>query len=360
MPHILFCDSSEGWGGLQHWMLSAATGMEQRGWKVSVAGRAGSAILPRTAAAGIRTHVWPFHWELDLVTYARARGFSRAERPDLVVVGSGRDIRAVGLATRQAGIPVIWRVGGRPKFAWFQRLTRDRLVDHALVPSQFSRDLLTQAGWKDEEITVIPNGIVPVDPPTSDEQKVLRRRLGYLDDAFVILFVGSLRRVKQVDVLLRAFQLVVKTHPNAHLVLVGSGVKDNDLQKQAGVLGIRDQITFAGFYTRPDDFFDACDLFVLPSREETFGWVLLEAMTRAKPVVASQSGAIPEVVGQDEAGLLVPPGVPELMAAAIQSMADSPELREKYGRAGAKRVRQYFTEEQMHSRLNDFFLTFQR
>lgn len=355
MPHILFCDSSEGWGGLQQWMLSAATGMGKHGWKVSVAGRAGSALLPRTAAAGIRTHVWPFHWELDLITYAKARGFSRAERPDLVVVGSGRDIRAVGIATRQAGIPVIWRVGGRPKFAWFQRLTRDRLVDHALVPSQYSRDLLMSAGWKDDEITVIHNGITPLDPPTSEQVRETRHRLGFLDDAFLILFVGSLRRVKQVDVLMRALHIVTGTYPNAHLIAVGSGVKDQELQTLAAALGIREQITFAGFSARPDDFFNACDVFVLPSREETFGWVLLEAMTRAKPVVASDSGAIPEVLGRDEAGLLAPVGDSAMLAMAIQSLAGSPELRQRLGSMGAARVRSHFTEEQMHKRLNEFF-----
>ncbi len=358
MPHILFCDSSEGWGGLQQWMLSAAIGMGKHDWKVSVAGRAGSAILPRTAAAGIRTHVWPFHWELDLITYARARGFSRAERPDLVVVGSGRDIRAVGIATKQAGIPVIWRVGGRPKFAWFQRLTRDRLVDHALVPSQYSREMLMSAGWKDNEITVIHNGITPVDPPSLESMREIRHRLGFLDDAFLILFVGSLRRVKQVDVLMHAFQTVNASYPNAHLIAVGSGVKDKELQALADSLGIRDQITFAGFSARPDDFFNACDVFVLPSREETFGWVLLEAMTRAKPVVASDAGAIPEVVGRDEAGLLAPAGDAALLAVAIQSLAGAPEVRQRLGQAGATRVRQLFTEERMLNQLDHFFRGF--
>ncbi len=355
MPHILFCDSSEGWGGLQQWMLSAASGMGEHGWRVSVAGRAGSSLLPRTAAAGIRTHVWPFHWELDLVTYARARGLSRDDRPDLVVVGSGRDIRSVGLAARQYGVPVVWRVGGRPKFAWFQRLTRDRLVDHALVPSEFSRDLLFSAGWKPGEVTVIPNGIEPVDPPRVNDLRDLRHRMGYLDDAVLILFVGSLRRVKQVDVLLTAFQTVSHSFPNAHLLIVGSGVKEKELQSLAESLHIKTQITFAGFNANPADFFDVCDIFVLPSREETFGWVLLEAMSRAKPIVASDSGAIPEVVGRDDAGILVPAGDAAMLAVAIQSLAGSAPMRDKLGRAGASRVRTLFTEKLMLDRLNSFF-----
>lgn len=358
MPHILFCDSSEGWGGLQQWMLSAATGMGNYGWKVSVAGRAGSALLPRTAAARIRTHVWPFHWELDLITYARARGLSREDRPDLVVVGSGRDIRSVGLAARQYGVPVIWRVGGRPKFAWFQRLTRDRLVDHALVPSQYSRDLLISAGWKDDEVTVIPNGIVPVDPISNGDLKDLRHRMGFLDGAILVLFVGSLRRVKQVDVLLQAFQTASKMLPNAHLVIVGNGVKEKELQELAELLHMKSQVTFAGFIARPDDYFNACDIFVLPSREETFGWVLLEAMTRAKPVIASDSGAMPEVVGSGSAGMLVPAGDTAQLAIALQTLGGSLEMRRRYGNAGAARVRQLFTEEQMLTRLNDFFKSF--
>jgi glycosyltransferase involved in cell wall biosynthesis len=355
MPHILFCDSSEGWGGLQQWMLSAATGMKRVGWRVTVAGRAGSALLPRTAAAGIRTVVWPFRWELDLVTFARARGFSREDRPQLAVVGSGRDIRSLGLAARQLDIPVIWRVGGRPKFAWFQRLTRDRLVDHALVPSEYSRELLRLAGWKPETITVIPNGIVPVDPLPSTEVLNLRHRLGIVDHVFLALFVGTLRRVKQVDVLLRAFQIVLKTLPQSRLAIVGSGVKERELQDLASQLGIAAHVDFLGFRNDPADFLNVCDLLVLPSREETFGWVLLEAMTRAKAVVASDAGAIPEVVGREEAGLLVPSGDIAELAAAIQSLGAAPARREQLGQNGARRVRTMFTEDLMLERLEHYF-----
>ena len=336
-------------------MLSAATGMGKHGWTVSVAGRAGSALLPRTAAAGIRTHVWPFHWELDLITYAKARGLSGEDRPDLVVVGSGRDIRAVGLASRQMGIPVVWSVGGRPKFAWFQRLTRDRLVDHVLVPSEYLRGLFVSAGWSEQNVMVIPIGIEPADTPPPELIRTTRHTLGIIDDAFMILFVGSLRRVKQVDVLIRAFQIVNQTYPQSHLVIVGSGVKDLELEKLTDSLGLKTQITFSGFSSRPDEFFNACDLFVLPSREETFGVVLLEAMTRAKPIVASRSGAIPEVTGGGEVALLVESGDVNGLSEAMQLLISDPALRARLGQNGAQRVRQMFTETMMHARLNEFF-----
>jgi glycosyltransferase involved in cell wall biosynthesis len=85
---------------------------------------------------------------------------------------------------------------------------------------------------------------------------------------------------------------------------------------------------------------------------------LLEAMTRAKPVVASDSGAIPEVIGRDEAGLLAPAGDSAMLAVAIQSVAGSPELRQRLGQVGADRVRELFSEVRMHSRLNEFFRGF--
>jgi glycosyltransferase involved in cell wall biosynthesis len=81
-------------------------------------------------------------------------------------------------------------------------------------------------------------------------------------------------------------------------------------------------------------------------------------MTRAKPVVASDTGAIPEVVGRDEAGLLAPAGDSALLAVAIQSLAGAPDVRQRLGQAGATRVRQLFTEERMINQLDQFFRGF--
>jgi glycosyltransferase involved in cell wall biosynthesis len=199
---------------------------------------------------------------------------------------------------------------------------------------------------------------MPVAPLSNGDLKDLRHRMGFLDGAILFLFVGSLRRVKQVDVLLQAFQTASRMLPNAHLVIVGSGVKEKELQELADLLHIKTQVTFAGFRARPDDYFNACDIFVLPSREETFGWVLLEAMSRAKPVIASDSGAMPEVVGINDAGMLVPPGDTAQLAIALQTLGGSAEMRQRYGNAGSARVRQLFTEDQMLARLNEFFQSF--
>jgi glycosyltransferase involved in cell wall biosynthesis len=89
------------------------------------------------------------------------------------------------------------------------------------------------------------------------------------------------------------------------------------------------------------------DLFVLPSRWEGFGLVLLEAMAQSCPIVATRVGGIPEVVADGETGLLVPPGDVGALASAIGKLIDDPSRRRALGRAGHARFRHRFTAERM-------------
>jgi glycosyltransferase involved in cell wall biosynthesis len=99
--------------------------------------------------------------------------------------------------------------------------------------------------------------------------------------------------------------------------------------------------------------YSACDLFVLPSRSrsEAFGIVLLEAMARSKPIVATHVGGIPYVIRDGETGILVPPLDPTSLAGAISQLLRDPRLRQRMGQAGRKRVLANFTRESVTTQL---------
>jgi len=162
-----------------------------------------------------------------------------------------------------------------------------------------------------------------------------------------LLFVGRLVAYKGVDVLLRAVKgLAVRT------VIVGDGPCRSSLETLATELGVADRVTFAGQV--PDDerlaWYRKADLFVLPSvsRQEAFGMVQIEAMLSELPVVSTAlPTGVPWVNQHGETGLVVPPGDPAALRAAIDGLAGSPAERRRLGAQGRARAAARFTAEQM-------------
>jgi glycosyltransferase involved in cell wall biosynthesis len=177
------------------------------------------------------------------------------------------------------------------------------------------------------------------------------------DAPFSLLFSGRLNgphEQKGVDVLLESLPLILRHH-KVVLNVIGVGPRLTQYQALAGELGIRRQVRFLGFVEHQEmpRKYQQADLFVLPSRRESFGLVLAEAMACGLPVVTTTAGAIPEVVEDGVTGVLVPPDDPEALANAVVSLlSDRPRMQAMQA-AGAKRVRERFTWDQVAQRVMD-------
>ena len=177
------------------------------------------------------------------------------------------------------------------------------------------------------------------------------------DDPFTILFCGRLNgphEQKGVDVLLKSFPTVLKSH-KAELNIIGTGPRLAQYQALAGELGISKEVHFLGFVEHQEmpRQYQQANLFVLPSRRESFGLVLAEAMACGLPVVATTAGAIPEVVEDGVTGLLVPSDDAEAFAAAVVSLLSDHKRMKAMGTAGATRVSEYFTWDRVAQRVSD-------
>lgn len=167
----------------------------------------------------------------------------------------------------------------------------------------------------------------------------------YDKKTFQLLSVGRFtpRQQKGHDILLKAMPAILKEY-DVLLTLIGSGVRDNygELAKK---LGIQKYVRFFEHvdHTELIEYYFSSDLFVFPSRRESFGLVLAEAMASGLPVVSTNVTAIPEVVKDGETGILVPPNNPEELAKAVNSLLDNPERMRKMGIKGRERVKKYFT-----------------
>jgi glycosyltransferase involved in cell wall biosynthesis len=279
---------------------------------------------------------WPFRRDFDFATARAASRWIRDNHPDAVLVTTGRDIRSVGLAAKRRKIPVVWRMGPKPKNNLVHRLT-GALITHVLAPSETVNRELQKFSWLRRKITVIPNGVAIVPRPTPEQVQAARAMLGLPNDKFLCLYVGRLMTGKGIDTLIEAFAEVNRTHPAAILWLVGAGPSDGLAREKVATFGLNNVVSFAGYSTDPSVYFAACDLFLLPSRYESFSYVLLEAMLHGKPCITTRAGAIPEVVGED-ATVLVAPGDAKALAGAIVKLMNDDERRMELAEKGRQRV----------------------
>ena len=160
---------------------------------------------------------------------------------------------------------------------------------------------------------------------------------------------------KRIDLILESMPGVLKQVPDVFLVVVGEGRDRARLQRLAAQLRIDDRVRFTGRVSEEDLplYYQACDVFVLPSLKEGFGIVFLEAMQYAKPCIGARAAAVPEVIVDGESGLLTAPGDPRSLERALTTLLTDEALRQSMGRAGLRRLETNFSFPAFRHRLEE-------
>jgi glycosyltransferase involved in cell wall biosynthesis len=214
---------------------------------------------------------------------------------------------------------------------------------------------LVNHGWPVEKIHVVWNGIDPAvyDPAKADLKEVqsLRKRYGISEKEKMILFVGRLNWVKGIMNLVQAMPAVLKEHPEAKLVILGTGDEENDIRHLVGRLGLEKSVALRFEFVPEHErilHYAASDLCAFPSLYEPFGIVSLEAMSMEKPIVVGASGVsgLKEQVvnaGPGRTGVHVDGNSPEDIAWGIlEALRDEGRMK-RWGTAARQRVLEYFT-----------------
>jgi glycosyltransferase involved in cell wall biosynthesis len=238
-------------------------------------------------------------------------------------------------------------------FRWFERYCFKRADSIFACGTLVARTLRSKGYRGDLHVVALPTDTHTFSPGPA-LGKAWRQQAGLSPDLLLIGYAGKLVEEKGLRTLLRAFASLARTHPHAHLILAGAGPLRDELLSTAAGLALSDRVHLPGVIHNSDlpAFMNALDLFVLPSEtranwREQFGRVIVEAMSCGIPVVGSDSGEIPTVLG--DAGLTFHEGDSEDLARGLACLLSSPDERARLSHAGRQRALSLFSIEQVAS-----------
>ncbi|WP_395729535.1 glycosyltransferase family 4 protein [Nakamurella sp.] len=319
-----------------------------------------SKLEPLLRESGVEPEYLDVRRTLDVSGFRRLVGYLKQTKPDIVHAHLEMAMTMAIPAARRAGIPAVGtfhhvhrplsgRASGRERLA-VEIATRSAaaiFVSQASLVSfadRYRRSKPVPASW-----TVVHNGI-DLDyftPAPDGGVTALPAGLGAgLDptgNGPVVTILAALRDFKGITHAIDAWPAVLAEQPTARLLLVGSGEQEPALRAQVARLGLTGSVVFAGMRSDVPEVLRGSDLVVLPSiYGENLPTVLMEAGGCGRPVVASDVGGISDIVADGETGLLVPPGDSPGIAAAILRLLADPDLRERMGQAGRRRMERLF------------------
>lgn len=302
-------------------------------------------IARRMEEAGIRIVYLDKKLGLDLSMVPKLKTLIQQERPD-VVHSHLNIIKYAAAAAKLAGVRkcvhTVHSLADREAEGRVQKIIngfyfrRGWSVPVALTP-EVRNSVAEFYGLPLSRVPVIYNGI--------DLSRCVPKTTYETGETVTILHVGRFDVPKNHPGLLEAFRLLLETHPECRLRLVGDGDLRADMEKLAREKGIADFVEFCGMQSNVYPYLHDADIFTLPSIYEGNPMTIIEAMGTGLPIVASRVGGIPDMISDGESGLLVEPE-PQSICAGLTRLVGDAALRQRLGLA-ARKQSQTFSAEHM-------------
>jgi glycosyltransferase involved in cell wall biosynthesis len=323
-------------GGAETFFVSLTTALARAGLDMRSVLKPNPGREAALSAARVPYHTAPFRSVLDLTT---GRVLRRAEdefHPDVVLAFAGR-----AASFLPNGPPMrIGRLGG------YYNLKNFRRCDYLVCNAPDLVRYVTDGGWPKERVSLIPNF-----PSLPDGPKLNRAVFDTPDDAPLALALGRLHPVKGFVTLIRAAAIV----PGLFVWIAGEGAERDALRGLTKQLGLDGRVRFLGWRNDRASLFKTADLCVYPSREEPFGNVVVEAWACGTPLVTTASTGPRWLVRDGEDALMTPVDDAGALAAAIERLITSPDLRASLAAAGLRRVANEFSEPAIIARYVELF-----
>ena len=357
-PIALLCLSSS-WGGLEINTVKLAGWLRARGWQITLLAPPDSPALQQAQTEGLlcqplssRSKTFSLSAARQLATYLRQQQIR------VLIVTQNRDLGLVSLVKLLMGkqIHLIYQQHmqlGPPKRDWFHTL-RFRVLDAWLSPLPWlAKQVAEKTRFDPAKVHVVPLGIELgrfVDPGLT--KAAARQQLGLPANGTLLGLLGRFDEGKGQDFVLEVVhQLRAQHQRSVELVLMGEPTKNEGdeyfahLNQLVRNYDLERAVHFRPFSAQTEVFYRAIDVFVMASKNETYGMVTIEAMAAGLPVLGTRIGGTAEILKDGQTGLLYPLGDMEACAQAILRCLDNPTWAQKLGQAAQQEARLKYSHE---------------
>ncbi|MDP1809216.1 MAG: glycosyltransferase [Actinomycetota bacterium] len=309
-------------GGMQNHVLELVGGLSKKGYPVAVITPPNEMLELRLKLIDVASYQVPISDRLsptDLINIIRLARLLKRLRPDILHIHGNKTALVGGIAAFLAGVPatvvtvhsylMYQNAKGLKKAvaSFIDRRLAGRASKIITVSDSLKRSLVDSERFESSKISVIHNGI---DLDRWRNQPATRS---------------------------------IPTRPNLKVIIAGDGPLFDELSKSIRDRRLEANIWLLGHVADTRPLLALSDIFCLPSKNEPFGLVLLEAMAAGLPVVAANSGGVPEIIEDGLSGVLAPPGDVAALSGAIESLADDEGKRRQLAAAGLAGVKTRFT-----------------
>jgi glycosyltransferase involved in cell wall biosynthesis len=353
---VLHVQKVAGISGSEAHLLQLLPDLKQRGWDIRFLmlheHEPGAWEFARALeAGGVPVDGIEMKTDVDPGTFVRVLSYLVNHRPTILHTHLVHADAYGQTAGTLAGVPI--RLSTKHGFNEFREGRIFALGDRTIgalahrqiaISRGLARYLSETEGFPEPDFEIVHYGIAAGAEPAP-----------YAGESPLFLCVGRLIPIKGHVVLLRAFRKVLDERPDARLDIAGRGVLEHGLKDLTRELDLNGAVRFLGHVTPVQSAVERSLAVVVPSLGEGFGMVALEAMERARPVIAASIGGLEDLVREGETGLLVPPGDADALAAAMLALAADPEGAAAMGREARRRAIERFPEARCTERTEEVY-----
>jgi glycosyltransferase involved in cell wall biosynthesis len=343
-------------GGAEKHVIILCTGLRELGYhNIIVCPEGKFAQLMRSLGfkvygVDLRNRQWSAIWQIKRI--------AQAEKVDIVhthhYYADKRGLIAAKLAKSPHIVTTIHNYinlddYAKPKKINFPHWFRNTLVTHfsdriITVSEATTKHTIKQLRISPAKVFTVHNGVEleDIEKIAKEKREKVRQEFNINPAGKYVAIIARLDAEKGHKYLFQAIPLIAGDIPELKLLVLGEGYANAELKASAQAMGIADRVVFTGLRDDVPAIVSWMDVVVIPSLIEGFGLAAIEAMALAKPVIASRVGGIPEIVVDDETGMLVPPKEPVALARAIGKILQNRKLAEQMGQKGKQRVNEKF------------------
>jgi glycosyltransferase involved in cell wall biosynthesis len=345
LKKVCFFNSIRFWGGGEKLLLEHALYFHQRGYEVSLACHSQSPLAQKAASYSIPTFSVKAGSLSFLNPYKlwRLASYFKKSNTDTVIFTASHDAKLGGIAAKLAGVKRIVYMRGLAvpvKSNIINRLLFGNILTHIVANSQETkRTILKHLGGtiSESQIQVIYHGISIAEHETAKLQSITDNAKG-----IVLGNAGRLTTQKGQQYLIEIARILKEKNIEFTLYIAGTGELHKDLTSQIASYGLEKQVILLGFVEEIQSFMQSIDVFLLSSAWEGFGFVIVEAMTHKKPVIAFDVSSNPEIIANYETGFLIPFADTTQFADCIEKIISDPKMLMDMGEKGLLRAKTMF------------------